>query len=282
VALAAEEVRFSWPIARGFPELRGITSTFGESRGDHFHNGVDISGINDEVHAMAPGSILFTKTAEDDPFAPLNGPGNFVLVDHGHGWYSGYFHLAKLSKARSGPVDSGTVIGYSGNSGHSVGAHLHFFIAKEYGKTLVNPLIVLPGTVDNNPPQIGALTIVTQTARTSIPPDRISHVRLSQPFPVYVSVIDPGLEQNTNRGIYELRWKLNGSPEEVRTFQKLVVVDGEWRLDGKPFDDVFGNGLYFLGRLPFQNGRNTVRVTAIDQVGNKSDQEFTLDVQRMY
>lgn len=283
IGLVAEEpAQFNWPINRGFPELRGLTSTFGESREDHFHNGVDIAGLNDEVKPIAPGTFLFTRNAEDDPFAPLIGPGNFVIVDHGKGWWSGYYHLAKPGKARSGPVDANTVIGYSGNTGHSVGAHLHFFISKDYGKTMVNPLIVLPGTVDQNPPEIGALTIVTPTTKTNVPPGKISRVRLSQAFPVYITVTDPGLERNTNRGVYELRWKLNSAPEEVRTFQKLVVQNGEWKLDGKAFDDVFGQGLYSLGKLGFQNGSNTLRVVAVDQAGNKSEAEFQLDVQRMY
>ncbi|HNJ33637.1 MAG TPA: hypothetical protein PK881_05295, partial [Leptospiraceae bacterium] len=68
-------------MERGFPELRGLTSTFGESRGDHFHNGVDISSLGEPVHPVAPGKILFARGIEDDPFSPLIGPGNFVIVD---------------------------------------------------------------------------------------------------------------------------------------------------------------------------------------------------------
>lgn len=280
--LQADSPKFDWPLKDGFPEIRGITSTFGESRGDHFHNGVDIASTNEAVRPMAPGKILFVRALEDDPFAPLIGPGTLVMIDHGKGWWSGYYHLAKPGKIRSGEVTTDSVIGYSGNTGHSVGAHLHFFVSKDYGRTMVNPLIVLPGTVDKNPPDIGALTIVTQESKTLLPPGKLSRVRLSQAFPVYAEVRDPGLERNTNRGVYELRWKLNDAPEERRTFQKLTVRDGEWQLDGQGFDSVFGNGQYFLGRLSFQNGRNTVKITAIDQAGNESSQDFEIDVQRMY
>ncbi|HMZ36718.1 MAG: M23 family metallopeptidase [Leptospirales bacterium] len=278
----AQEVKFSWPMERGFPELRGLTSTFGESRGDHFHNGVDISSLGEPVHPVAPGKILFARGIEDDPFSPLIGPGNFVIVDHGKGWWSGYYHLGKITKTRKGAVEPNSTLGVTGNTGHSVGAHLHFFLARDYGRTLVNPLVVLPGIVDKNPPQIGSLTIVTPQGKTTLPAGSVSRVRLSQPFPVYAQIQDPGLEKNTNRGIYELRWKLNDAPEQIRNFQKIVVVGDEWTLEGKGFEDVFGMGQYHLGALSFQNGRNTVRITAVDQAGNQSTETFEIDVQRMY
>lgn len=281
-AVLADTPAFQWPLKDGFPEIRGITSTFGESRGDHFHNGVDIASAAQGVRALAPGKILFTKSVDDDPFGQLIGPGTLVMIDHGKGWWSGYYHLQKPGKQRSGSVDTETIVGYSGNTGHSVGSHLHFFVSRDYGRTMVNPLVVLPGTVDKNPPEIEFLTIVTGESRTLLPAGKVSRVRLSQPFPVYAEVRDPGLEKNTNRGVYELRWKLNDSPEERRTFQKLVVREGEWQLDGQGFDSVFGSGQYFLGRLNFQNGRNIVRITAIDHAGNQSVSDFEVDVQRMY
>jgi hypothetical protein len=37
-----------------------------------------------------------------------------------------------------------------------------------------------------------------------------------------------------------------------------------------------------LWALSFQNGRNTVRITAVDQAGNQSTETFEIDVQRMY
>jgi hypothetical protein len=43
-----------WPVA-----ARIITGTFGEDRGDHFQDGIDIGGGNQDVHAVLPGELVF-------------------------------------------------------------------------------------------------------------------------------------------------------------------------------------------------------------------------------
>lgn len=55
--------------------------------------------------------------------------GNYVMIDHGWGVYSGYAHLSQINVAPGQTVQSGQIIGISGNTGRSIGPHLHWEIA---------------------------------------------------------------------------------------------------------------------------------------------------------
>ena len=82
--LSAGDPGFEWPLIKGsLPDLKGITSTFGESRDDHFHAGLDIASRDEAVQSMADGRILYSRQESDNPFRPLPGPGNLMIVDHG-------------------------------------------------------------------------------------------------------------------------------------------------------------------------------------------------------
>ncbi|NJL57504.1 M23 family metallopeptidase [bacterium] len=54
--------------------------------------------------------------------------GNHVIIDHGLGLASGYSHLSQIHVTRGQSVRAGQIIGVSGNTGRSGGAHLHWEI----------------------------------------------------------------------------------------------------------------------------------------------------------
>ncbi|MBT7783096.1 MAG: M23 family metallopeptidase, partial [Anaerolineae bacterium] len=70
------------------------------------------------------------------------GYGNVVTIDHGNGYSTLYAHLSQINVVPCQSVFVGTVVGYSGNTGNSFGAHLHFEIL--YGGAHINPWGVLP------------------------------------------------------------------------------------------------------------------------------------------
>lgn len=63
-----------------------------------------------------------------------SGDANFVVIDHGDGTQSTYFHLAGHSLAAGvacgATVERGQALAMSGTTGHSTGVHLHFQVSK--------------------------------------------------------------------------------------------------------------------------------------------------------
>ena len=105
------------PITQMFGENPGIYSRFGLKG----HNGLDFgSPVGVPVLSVDAGVIAH---ARNDP----SGYGLYVRVDHAWG-ISLYAHLSLLSVVEGQPVQQGTVIGMSGNTGMSSGPHLHIDI----------------------------------------------------------------------------------------------------------------------------------------------------------
>ena len=124
---------FKWPV-RGW-----ITSWFGW-RNDpftgtrRFHNGLDI-GVDTGTPVRAPMDGYVAETGYTE------GSGNYILLAHHTGWTSFYCHLDSVAVRRGQRVGLGTLIGRSGNTGHSTGPHLHFSVFKN-GRA-ANPANVL-------------------------------------------------------------------------------------------------------------------------------------------
>jgi murein DD-endopeptidase MepM/ murein hydrolase activator NlpD len=95
-----------------------------------YHSGYDISAsIGTPVKAGAPGRVIAVKQ-----FAIR---GLIVVIDHGQGVLTGYFHLSQANVKEGQFVDQGEVIGAVGTSGRSQGPHVHFDLA--VGGVTVDP-----------------------------------------------------------------------------------------------------------------------------------------------
>ncbi len=119
---------FIWPSATHF--ISG--NTFGPG-----HNGIDIgAGEGSPIFASDGGVVVYSGWLEP-------GYGYMVEIDHGNGFYTIYEHL--ISYPEVSPcqkVNQGEIIGYTGNTGNSFGAHIHFGILTAGGP--VNPGYYLP------------------------------------------------------------------------------------------------------------------------------------------
>ena len=105
----------------------------------HFHAGIDIaSGCGTPILAAATGVIA----ASGQPLMPWD-TGYGVVIDHGNGVQSWYWHLQPRVVVSAGqPVTIGQVIGYEGSTGNATGCHLHFAINENGGWE--NPRFFLP------------------------------------------------------------------------------------------------------------------------------------------
>jgi len=114
-----------------------LSSTFGyrsdpKHGGLSRHEGIDLATeIGNPVYATGDGVI-------EEAGSILRGYGNQILIDHGFGYQSRYAHLHTILVKKGQEVKRGDLIAYSGNSGKSTGAHLHYEVL--YRKHPVNPL----------------------------------------------------------------------------------------------------------------------------------------------
>jgi murein DD-endopeptidase MepM/ murein hydrolase activator NlpD len=67
--------------------------------------------------------------------------GKSVLIDHGWGIYSMYFHLSEILVREGDPIAKGAVLGRVGSTGRSTGPHLHWGIKIRGAR--VDPLSLL-------------------------------------------------------------------------------------------------------------------------------------------
>ena len=100
------------------------------------HLGVDIgAGEGAPIYAADSGVVVFAGWAN-------GGYGNMVMIDHGNGYQTLYAHMSQVVAGCGRSVSQGQTIGYSGSTGNSTGAHLHFEVRYEGG--FVSPWYVLP------------------------------------------------------------------------------------------------------------------------------------------
>jgi murein DD-endopeptidase MepM/ murein hydrolase activator NlpD len=95
------------------------------------HSGVDIAADEGEP-VLAPNDGVAVLV--DDQFYS----GNSVVLDHGQGIYTMFFHLSKTNVRHGQAVMKGDVIAFVGSTGRSTGAHLHWGVRIQGAK--VDPL----------------------------------------------------------------------------------------------------------------------------------------------
>lgn len=102
-----------------------ISSPFGARRSYNggpyrtYHEGIDFSAYGGTaVTAPATGTVVVAEL--------LYVRGSAVIIDHGLGIYTGFYHLSSLAVAPGDEVRPGQLIGEVGTTGLSTGNHLHW------------------------------------------------------------------------------------------------------------------------------------------------------------
>ncbi len=126
VAAVYRETSPDW-LGDGFFELphEGLMyPNFGDrrtynGRPGQSHSGVDISAeMGDPILASNAGRVVLA--------ADLYFSGNTVIMDHGLGIFTSYFHMSRLRVRTGEVVPKGRVLGEAGSTGRSTGPHLHW------------------------------------------------------------------------------------------------------------------------------------------------------------
>lgn len=140
-----------------------ITQNYGNG-----HSGIDIVGTGrtlDNIVAHSDGKVIFCQTGhKNNPNSKGNATyGNCVKIKHTNGYYTLYAHMNSVSVKLNQSVCKGQKIGVMGNTGKSVGAHLHFEVWNE-NNTRINPKPYIDAdlpNMTNNSTITGTTTTVT-------------------------------------------------------------------------------------------------------------------------
>jgi murein DD-endopeptidase MepM/ murein hydrolase activator NlpD len=128
-----------WSGTFGLPlpgELR-ITAPFGQRRSysggpvSSYHSGQDLGAdVGVAVFAPMTGTVALAE--------PLQVRGKAVIIDHGLGVFTAFWHLSQIDVTAGQQVGKADVIGLVGNTGLSTGPHLHWEM--QVHSVPVNPL----------------------------------------------------------------------------------------------------------------------------------------------
>jgi murein DD-endopeptidase MepM/ murein hydrolase activator NlpD len=104
-----------------------ISSAFGTLRS---YNGGPVSGHHQGIDIDAPeGSPVVAANDGMIVLAQrLSLRGNAIVIDHGLGVFSGYYHMSEIEVAEGQSVKKGQIIGRVGETGMATGPHLHWEI----------------------------------------------------------------------------------------------------------------------------------------------------------
>ncbi len=95
------------------------------------HNGLDFTApAGSPVYATGDGKVSIAQRSTSF--------GNVIYIDHGYNFVTRYAHLTNYIVGAGQQVKRGQVIGYVGNTGLSVAAHLHYEVL--YNNTHIDPI----------------------------------------------------------------------------------------------------------------------------------------------
>ncbi len=128
------EIPNIWPIKGG---IGHISMYYGQNENPiygswYIHKGIDLSTFRsgDPILATADGKVV--TVAYDISL------GNYIIIEHKHGFLTRYAHLSAFKVQKGAVVKQGQVIGYIGNTGLSTGPHLHYEV--HLGTETIDPL----------------------------------------------------------------------------------------------------------------------------------------------
>ena len=126
---------YQLPFKNGYT----VTSAFGVNRGSSKHKGTDMVGSGSKhIYSINNGTVV--EVAYDG-----DGYGNYIIVNHGDGYWSLYGHLSKTYVKEGQGVNKNTILGVEGSTGRSTGSHLHLEIRKgsNSNSSAINPMTFL-------------------------------------------------------------------------------------------------------------------------------------------
>ncbi|OGI64543.1 hypothetical protein A3H53_02585 [Candidatus Nomurabacteria bacterium RIFCSPLOWO2_02_FULL_40_10] len=115
----------SWPLDKIYvTQMFGKTADSKRLYASGSHSGVDFkAGVGTPVKAMADGTVM--GVGDTDATCIGTSFGKWVFIKYNNGLSSAYGHLSLVKAYEGQKVARGEIVGYTGNTGHTTGPHLH-------------------------------------------------------------------------------------------------------------------------------------------------------------
>jgi len=326
VGLAVSQ-EYIWPTNTG----KQMTSNFGEFRGDHFHMGIDIrtnQSTGHPLYAVSDGYIyrittnfkgygkaLYLKTSDNKivlyghltSYTPALEERLHSVQEENQSYYvNQYFTKDEY------PVRQGDVIAYSGNSGGSMGPHLHFELRNNKDQPL-NPLTYGFPVEDKTPPTFLGLAILPINEESlinnsalpkSFVPNQITKAALSLndtiavsgPIALAVRVVDKIPYSIFSYQIEQIQLLVDSVSVFIAKYDSLDFTQDNLvrTVLGQPVTHEENEDFQKLYRLPyypqlllhpnydngvieFADGSHKIDIIAIDAAQNESSLSFYID-----
>jgi murein DD-endopeptidase MepM/ murein hydrolase activator NlpD len=243
---------FRWPLNLK-PE---IVANFGELRSNHWHMGLDIrtnQKENQPVYAAAGGYIAKIRVER-------SGFGQCIWINHPNGLTTVYAHLNSFFPAlekyvreqqykqeswaielefpkEKFPVSKGQFIANSGNTGGSLGPHLHFEIRDSKTEECLNPLLFGLPLQDKVHPSLLKLAMYDRSG--SIYEELTKFFPLKKTDSGYVIAKIPVLKTGLDKISFAIQAfdRLSGSKNEDGIYSAQLYFD-EQPVIGFAFDNI--------------------------------------------
>ena len=89
-----------------------------------FHYGMDFAADEgDDIFAFADGHVAASGVSET--------AGKYLIISHGNGWTTQYFHCSEVLATGGSRVEKGQVVAAVGHTGAATGPHLHFELIRD-------------------------------------------------------------------------------------------------------------------------------------------------------
>lgn len=230
---AAKAIRLYKPM--NLPNI--LSGTFGELRGGHFHAGIDIKTTGRTGFPIKSIEKGYVSRVKISPY----GYGKAVYINHPNGLTSVYAHVEDFTpriklkvnelmhqnqnnelnhyfEEEDIPIDTEEIIAYSGNTGGSMGPHLHFELRESDFQIPVNPLLYSYKIADKKAPIINdiffynledEMGIENATRLPSLKPDTLKFN--SSTIGLSVSTYDQQDDNYNRNGVYSVEVHLDSS-----------------------------------------------------------------------
>lgn len=263
------------------PMLNGmrVTSTFGDSRGDHFHTGIDITNNDKKAYSLMESELIFHNKKRKRGID--YGYGEFVILENTtDGLRFTYSHLKEDSyDASKKQYEQYEKIATIGNTGHSTGVHLHLEVEDTINDKLLNPLEIMDIKDTLKPIIMDVYFIDGDKNRISLYEGYSSIKRGGKLFIQCMDKIDGS---NYPLTPYKISLIIDGKEKANLKFNNLLKQNGKFITnDGRTFNNIYLNERdddFFVLDFTSLPGVIGFKVLVEDQKGNRTEYKRALRI----